>query len=174
MACGTRDGQRLGLATFDEVQGRAQGNQAQTDLTAGHCRRGRRATFVRHMQQLDARFGRQQFGQHMTGGARACGGIGQRPRLGTRRAEQISQRVIRAVGWHHDQHRVLDHDGNRRKVAHRVVGQLGIDGGIHDELTIGGHQECVAIGRRLGCGLDADDAAGTGPVLHHHLLPQHL
>ena len=71
------------------------------------------------------------------------------------------------------QHRARHGDvGHLAQVGARVVGQLLVEGEVGGDRAGDGQQQRVAIGRRLGHIVGADDAAGAAFVFHHHGLSQ--
>ena len=91
-------------------------------------------------------------------------------------------RVLRAVRGEHRQHRDgLRRQGDRREVVQRVVGQALVEVLVHHQRRVDCHEQGVAIGRRFGGRLRADDGVGARPVLDHdrlapvlaHLLADH-
>jgi hypothetical protein len=57
-----------------------------------------------------------------------------------------------------------------RQILDRVIADLGIDERGDDGKRERGDDEVVAVGFRIGDGLHADHAAGTGARLHEELL----
>ena len=70
-----------------------------------------------------------------------------------------------------EQQRVLRHHPDGREIAFGVVGQLRVRGGNHRKARCH-HEQRIAVGRRLGGGFSADDAARRWAVVHDHRLPQ--
>ena len=74
----------------------------------------------------------------------------------------------------HRQHIGRQHSQrNRREIAQRIVRQLRVHARI-DRQRRQAHQQRVAVGRRLGDDVVADDGAGAGAVIDHHLLAELL
>ena len=74
----------------------------------------------------------------------------------------------------HDE-QVSDHcdERNRREIAQRVVRQLLEYAGI-DRVPRVHHQYRIAVGRRLGDDIAADDPIGTGPIVDDDALAETL
>ena len=65
-------------------------------------------------------------------------------------------------------------DADGLEALDRVVRQLGAHRGVHGEGGARTHQQCVAIGRRLGHGTRTDGGARPGAVVDDHALPQQV
>jgi hypothetical protein len=72
----------------------------------------------------------------------------------------------------HDQVREDDRDRHRRKVAHRVVGQVGDQVRRDRERADVREVHEVAVGRALRRHVGGDVAARAGLVVDHHLLAE--
>ncbi len=81
-----------------------------------------------------------------------------------RRQARIDHQHIGRGAEHRDRLEILD----------RVVGQLGAERGRDRMGAAGDQPDRVAVGGCLGDDIDADSAAGAGPVLDHHLLAELL
>jgi hypothetical protein len=58
------------------------------------------------------------------------------------------------------------------EVLHRIVGQLGVDGGIDGHRPARRDQQRVAVGRRLGDDLGGDDRLRARLVVDHDRLAE--
>ena len=74
----------------------------------------------------------------------------------------------------HDEHigPGADHR-DRREIAHRIVRQLAVHARIDRHRAGDAEEQRIAVGRRFGGDLGADDGAGAGPVVDDNLLPEH-
>ncbi len=92
-------------------------------------------------------------------------------------AHQIEE-VLEIVCRHarrgaHDQ-RTIAEQHQRREILHHVIGNGLVEERI-DHVHRSRHQQRVAVGRRLGDGIGADDAGGTaGAIFDDEVLPDRL
>ncbi|MNT21674.1 hypothetical protein D3C72_1570210 [compost metagenome] len=94
--------------------------------------------------------------------ARRCLGIGQQFGNGLGRHAAVDR-----------QHGARGGDvGDRAQLSARIVGQLLVQRQVGRDRAGNGHQQRIAVRRRLGDVVGADDAAGTALVLHHHRLAE--
>ena len=89
--------------------------------------------------------------------------------MGLDQGDELLQRRGRHVARHHEQVRGQGHLRYGGKVLEHVIGHPGVQ---RRRLDHGRdpQQQRVAVWRRLGHHVAADDAAGARPVLHHHGL----
>src|SRR5262249_41935269 len=93
---------------------------------------------------------------------RARGGVVEAAGIGLgERNERAERGGGDLLGIDDEQERPLADERNRREIARRVIRQLGIGGG-NDRVARGNDQERVAVGRRFGHRVGADDAARGG------------
>ena len=62
--------------------------------------------------------------------------------------------------------------GHRGEIAHHVVGHLAVERTIDGVSAHRAHHQMMSIGWRLGHGVGADIAPGSGLVVDHHSLPE--
>ena len=89
--------------------------------------------------------------------------------LGLGERHEFGQRIGRHLRIDQEQHRILRHHDDGREVALAVVGHAWA-GGRNDREARGDHQQGVAVRRRLGGGVGADDAARGRPVVDDERL----
>ena len=118
----------------------------------------------RHVQQIDPRQLLQQLAGEMIAGADAARPERVLAGLGLRASDQIGEIAEGAGGAHRETDRHLRHQADRGEIAQRIERKLGIDRRHHRHRR-GRQQQGAAIGRRLHDRLQADRAAGAGPVL---------
>ena len=99
-------------------------------------------------------------------------GIGHLVRIGAREFDQVLERGLRQVLACDQGVRILDRQAHRHEVLLRVVGKLGVKPRVERDVRQRPQQQRVAVGRRLGHRLGADQGAGAGAVLDHHRLTQ--
>ncbi len=132
--------------------------------------RGRSAA-VGHVGQLDPGHGTEQLRPKVPKAATADGSEGQA--LAARQGDELRHAPGCQPGWYQDHERNRRHHGDRREVAHRIIGKLRLEARI-DRMAREHHQQRVAVGTGAGDRFGADDAARARTVLDHHGLTQPL
>ena len=125
------------------------------------------------MLQLDAGALAEQF-DHQMGLRRGAGrGVVELAGVGLGQRDEFAERFRRHFRIEQKQQRILPHHDDRGEVALRIVRQAR-PRRRHDREARGHHQERMAVGRRLGGRVGADDAARGRPVVDDHRLPERL
>src|SRR5262249_2899120 len=83
--------------------------------------------------------------------------------------DELRHRTGRRGVRHHHGAGVLDDERDRREVGDRVVAELRVEVQV-DGLKVSCEKNGVTVGGGTGGGLGCDVAAGSAPVLDHHLL----
>ena len=97
-----------------------------------------------------ARLGLEQLGRQLHDGAVATGGVIELARVLLGVLDPLFHRLRRrAIGHQHDAGRIA-HMGDGREVAHRVIRQLGANGGADGMGAGGGEQQGLTVCSRLG------------------------
>ena len=139
--------QRAQLAGLDLRHHRGRVIEHEVDLARHHARQRHRAFLVRHVDHLAAQALRQQLAGQVARGAVA--GRGEGHALG--RAAAIAARSFSDLtgefGGDDQQRRRVADEGDRREVAHRVVGQLAEQRGVDRVRADGAHHQRPAVGR---------------------------
>ena len=87
--------------------------------------------------------------------------------------EEFVEALDAELGVDDEQLRPADQQRHRREVAAGVVRRVAEDVRVGDE-TVEHRQQRVAVGRRLGHGVGADDAAGAGAIVDDYRLAEHF
>ena len=126
------------------------------------------------MLQLDARHAVEHLAQQMVERAVAGRGIAELVGPAPGHGDQLGHGFGRkaGMGQQHIGHGADQADGP--EVLHRIEARLAVQRGVDGLAAADGHQQRMAVARRLGHGLGADVAARAGPVLDHHAGAQHL
>ena len=123
------------------------------------------------MLQLDAGTLTEQF-DHQMGLRRGAGrGVVELAGTGPRQRDEFAERFRRHFRIEQKQQRILPHHNDGGQVALRIVRQVRA-GRRHDREARSHHQERMAVGRRLGGRVGADDAARSRTVVDDHRLPE--
>ena len=99
----------------------------------------------------------------------AVGGGPAEPLHPGRHALEVAER---RVGLGDEQDGAERDQRHRDQVLRRIERQLGVERRVVGVRRVGGDQEGVAVGRRLGDDLRADDGVGAGLGIDHHLLAE--
>jgi hypothetical protein len=110
--------------------------------------------------------------REMHGGAVAAVIDRERVRLSLGERDHITDRVAGKRQRCRQDERRLDEPADRRDVPEGIVGQLVVEDDVDRKRTEAGDPHDVAVGGRLGDGLDADGAARARPVLDHDRLAE--
>ena len=170
-ALGTAGGDRLQLAGADVLGGDMDGQEHVADLAAQKILHRARRALVGHVHQLDARRGLDQRHRQMMRRADARAAVGERLGRGLGRRDQLAERVGLLAGMGHQHQRAPGREAERREVGHRIVGQVLVEAGVHDQRVDRRHQR-LAVGLGARHLLAADIAAGARDILHHHGLAE--
>ena len=122
------------------------------------------------MRHLDARHGLEELAREMARGAHAGGGEGQAPRMRPRVGDEVEHALRRHRRMDDQQAFGLEHQRDRREIAHRVVGHRGKEADVDGVGAEAARDQRVAVGRGLGDRVGADVAPGAGAVLDQHRL----
>ncbi len=134
------------------------------NLPGEHVIEARPDALVGNVSDVDARHGLQQLHGEMRVGAGAGRRVGQIAGLALGERDELGERARLDRGMHRQHARQRHDDRDRREIAHRVEQHLLV-GQMIDRQRAGGHQQRVAVGRRVRGRLDADHVAGAGTVL---------
>ena len=141
------------------------------DLAAAQRAQQRRRGLVGHDQRVDAGALQQPVRGQVLGAAGGHRAQRQPAGGGPGAGQQVGQAAQRRRGRHEQRQVEARQQAHRGEVALRVVGQLAEQRRRH-RVAVAHQQQGVAVGRGLGHGLAGVDAAGAGPVVHHHRLAQ--
>jgi hypothetical protein len=122
------------------------------------------------MGRVDAGRELEQLAAQVLEAADAAGGILHLPGFLLGKRDELADRFHRQLRMDDEQVRGGGDDRNRLEALDRIVGQL-VEPGI-DRVDQRDHEQRVAVFRRIGGELAADDAAGAAAVVHHDLLAQ--
>ncbi len=161
------DRERDELSGLDVLQEERRVREHDVGMTAEQVGDRRRCAAIMDRHDLDAGFAHQQFAGEMRDRAGAGGGEIELARIGLGVAQQFGERL--------DAERRLDHQhrghradpGDRRQVLERIEGRRRAQVRRHQHRRHRGHQQRIAIGRRVDDRLCADDPTGAGLVLDH-------
>ncbi len=104
------------------------------------------------------------------GGAIARRGNPDSARIAPGGGDEIGQAADRAVGVYHQHRGDFRHHPDMGEIAHRIIGQVAIQGGPDPLACHIRHQQGVTIRGGLRHHRRPDGAAGAGAVLDHHRL----
>ncbi len=91
-------------------------------------------------------------------------------RLGV--GDEVLKGIGRKILLRDERHGLLREQGHWGKIADGAIGQLLVNRGVKCVRADGAEQECVAVGRRLGDTLGADNTCRGADVLDDDLLVQ--
>jgi hypothetical protein len=168
------------------------GHRQQPELAAGHvlqagagiehelhlpCQQvaqGRGRALVRHVHGVQLAGAFEHLGSDMRRAAVAGRAVAELARMLAHIGDERVQRLRR----HRRMHQQVDphkrHRCDRGQVLERVVWHLLVEEGVDGHRAARGQQEGIAIGRRLGHGIAANDAVGARAVVDHHRTLQRL
>ena len=133
----------------------------------------RRRALQRHVGDLAVVEPEQPLAGEMRRRAVARTGVAVFARIGLEQRDQFLDVLHRHGRVNDDHFRRGDDERDRREALERIVRHLGLDDRLHDEILVG-HQQRVAVARRVGRSAHADGAAGAGRVLDIELSAERL
>ena len=129
------------------------------------------AAFVRHVHDVDLRCNLELLARHVKRRTHAAGTESQRARFRFRQRNQIVHRTRRQRCGNDQPVGNAHRFRHRHEILARIERPLGVEGRRHTETGID-HQQCVAVGNRLGYEVRPDDGARARTVVDNHSLSQ--
>jgi len=138
-------------------------------MAADHAVAHLAGSLVWNVHQIGSAHRFEQLGRHVVGRAGAGGGVVELSGLGLGISDEFLEVLRRHRRMdHHHQVGIVD-PRHRHEVAHQLKRLVGNERFV-GRMGVRHCQQRVAVGRRLGDRIGADDRAGAGPVLHHEGL----
>ena len=147
--------------------------EQQLDRAAEQVGHRRRRAAIGHHRHVEPGLAAEQLGRQVGDAGRAGGADVQLARVAAAVVEQPGHVLHAERGRRHQRLRHQGEDAERGEVLRHPVGHVGADMRQDDQRAAAGDDQGIAVGRRLGRGIDADGAAGAAAVLDHHRLLQH-
>ena len=162
--------ERFQAAGFNEWNRGRHRLEQEVRFSAHHRQQRLAAAFIGNVHHPDPRHQVEQFGRHVVKAAAAGSRIAEAVGLGLGELDQLLDRIDRNRRMDDQQVRAVGDEADGREILHRIECELGVNADVDGLRSHRAEENRVAVGRRAGCQLRRDVAAGAGTVVDQHLL----